>query len=107
MPKKPKLNRSQAIRDYLAKNPNANPRAIQAGLKEKGIEISESLASAVKYSKKKGAVRPIGRRPARAASTARSSVLRAEDVLEAKKFADRVGGVAAARKALDLLAQLT
>ena len=57
MPKQAKLNRSQAIRDYLAKNPNANPKAIRAALKAKGIAVSESLASAVKYSKKKGAGR--------------------------------------------------
>ena len=106
MPRKRKLNKSQAIRDYLAKNPNANPKAIQAGLKAKGIAVSESLASAVKYSKKKGAGRPIARRPARAASAARKSVLRAEDLLEAKKFVDRVGGVGAARRAIEVLEQL-
>ena len=103
MPKQAKLNRSQAIRDYLAKNPNANPKAIQAGLKAKGIAVSESLASAVKYSKKG----PIGRRPARAASATRNGFFSAEDLVEAKRFVDRVGGIGAARKVIELLEQLS
>ena len=51
---KAKLNRSQAVRDYLAQHPGTSPRAIQDALKSKGIKISESLASAIKYAKKKG-----------------------------------------------------
>ncbi len=107
--KKPKLNRSQAVRDYLAQNSNASPKAIVAGLKSKGILISTSLASVVKYSKKrpgrpKG--RRSGRRVGRPSAAAKTDHLRVEDLLEAKSFVNRVGGVDAARKAFDLLEQL-
>lgn len=44
--------KSQAIREYLAANKKANPKEIVAGLKEKGVEVSFGLASAVKYGTK-------------------------------------------------------
>ena len=53
MAKKKKINRSQAIRDILAKDPAAKPKAIQAGLAKKGIKVSASLINAVKYGKSK------------------------------------------------------
>ena len=100
------VNRSQMVRDYLAQNPGASPSGIQEALKAKGVGISISLANAVKYAKK----RP-GKRVATSVGTPRrfetSGFLRAEDLVEAKKFVDRVGGTSAARKALDLLAQLS
>jgi hypothetical protein len=38
MPRKPKVNRSQAIRDYLAKNAGASASEIKEALAKKGIE---------------------------------------------------------------------
>lgn len=102
-------NKSDAVRAYLSQNPAASPAAIQAALRGKGILISTSLASAVKYAKKRPG-RPKGRRfgrpVGRQTSIGKNDHLRAEDLLEAKRFVERVGGVGAARKALDLLAQL-
>ncbi|MBI3843230.1 MAG: hypothetical protein HY292_01200 [Planctomycetes bacterium] len=103
------VNKSDAVRQYLAANPAASPVTVQQALKARGIIISVSLASAIKYSKggkksAKAAGRPVGR--PRAAATSNGQ-LRAEDLLAAKAFVDRVGGADAARKALDLLAQLS
>ena len=43
-----KVNKSQAIRDYLGVNKNAMPKDIVAGLKEQGVEVSPNMASMVK-----------------------------------------------------------
>lgn len=40
-------NRSQAIRDYVAANPNAKPSEIVTGLKAQGITVTPSLVSSV------------------------------------------------------------
>jgi hypothetical protein len=110
-------NKSDAVREYLAANPNASPATVQQALKAQGIIISASLASQIKYAKR-GPGRPKGSGRARAVATptrrvgrptaARSNgSLRAEDLLAAKAFVDRVGGTAAATKAIELLEQLS
>jgi hypothetical protein len=112
-------NKSDAVRGYLAANPSASPAAVQQALTARGINISTSLASQIKYAKRgpgrqKGAgrgrraVAPTATAPriGRPAASAAHGSLRAEDLLAAKAFVDRAGGVSAARKAIDLLAQL-
>src|SRR5262245_57928126 len=54
--------RSRAIRDYLQTNPDANVKEIVDALKGKGVTVSESLASAVKYNKGAGKKGRRGRR---------------------------------------------
>ena len=49
MAKKKTINKSAAIRSYMAKNPSAGPKAVQEALAKKGITITESLVSHVKY----------------------------------------------------------
>jgi hypothetical protein len=44
-----KTNMSQAIRKYLDKKPSATPKEIQAALAAKGLKVSYSLISQVKY----------------------------------------------------------
>lgn len=46
--KAPKVNRSSAVRDYLAKNPGATGSEVVAALKRDGIKISSSLVAKVK-----------------------------------------------------------
>jgi hypothetical protein len=104
------MNKSQAVRDYLASHPDAGPNAIREALAEKGIAISTSLASVIKYGsnkKKKGKPgRPKGSgRGARAGRSA--SGLNIEALVDAKRMAERMGGIDAARTALDLLAKLS
>jgi hypothetical protein len=92
MPRNPKsaVNRSQAIRDYLAKN--ASARAKQA-LATKGIEASDSLINAVKYKKPKGKRR--GRR-------AKASVggISVDSLIAAKQLVERAGSAEAAVQAI-------
>lgn len=83
-----------------------------AALKKQGIKISVSLASAVKYSKKgkKAGLRTSRRGPGRPRMTAtRSSIngaVNLETLVEAKRLAERMGGIERAREALAVLARL-
>lgn len=101
------VNKSQAIRDYLAENKRAKAAAIVAGLGEKGIEVGLPLVYAI--------LRKSGRKTTRGSATTRGAkTLRnlngqvsLDTLLAAKKLADSLGGVENAKAALDVLAKLT
>ena len=101
---KSSINKSQSIRDYLAKKPKATPKEIIAGLKGKGIVVSEGLVSNVKHTqnkpKKKVSVKTVAARKSAPTS------LSVADLVEVKKLADQLGGVKTVRQALDTLEQL-
>lgn len=110
-----KMNKSAAVREYLAAHPDAGPNAVREALKEKGIQISTSLASVIKYGgnkKKRKPGRPKGSRSVsrgrvgRPPGARRVGSLDIEALVEAKKMAEKMGGIDAARSALDLLAKL-
>lgn len=101
------VNRSQAIRDYLETDPGATPKTIVSALAAQGIEVSEGLASNVKYTtqaKQRGGWKRPGKRGRRRGAAAGS--VSASDLFEAKRLVDVVGGIEEARKALDTLEQL-
>ena len=100
--KKKKINRSQAIRDILAKDLAAKPKAIQAELAKKGIKVSASLINAVKYGKSKP-----GKRGRKAGSRSSGGETSFDALLGAKALADKLGGVRRARQALDMLGRLS
>jgi hypothetical protein len=107
---------SQHIREYLAKNPTATPNQIIEALANKGVKVSSGLVSNVKYTsgptvkgKKKAAPKNAVQKWApkkKAAPKRGAAALTVEDLLEAKKLADELGGIAEARKALDTLEKL-
>jgi len=105
-------SKSDAVRAYLAAHRDASPNDVAAALRKKGIRISTSLASQIKYSKGTKAGRPRGRRgPGRPRMTnARASrngaALDVGALLEAKRLAERMGGIKKAREALAVLARL-
>lgn len=96
-----RVNKSQAIRDYLAGHPNAMPKDIQAGLAAEGVKVSSALISAVKYGGKSAK----GRRKAARGRAARTSIT-ADELIHAKGLADRMGGVDRAKAVLEALAKL-
>ena len=98
--------RTQAVRDYIAENPDANPKAIVAGLKEKGITVKLGLANSVKYSKRSKRRKGRAPSPHAAARRTQSGVMTAEQLIEVKRFADSLGGTDQLRKTLDVLEQL-
>lgn len=98
--------KAAAIRDYMAQNPDKGPQAVAEALKEAGFEVSAAYVSTIKsLSKKKG-----GRRGPRKAE-GRAPVASGEGLsiavlVQAKKLAAQLGGVAQAKAALDALAKL-
>jgi hypothetical protein len=101
---KRKTNKSAAIRNYLASNPSATPSTIIEDLKKKGIKVGASLVSAVKYKQPAGGN---GRRKKAGRRAAANGHVDLDRLIEAKKMADKLGGVAAAKSALDMLAKLS
>ena len=97
---------TESIRQYIAKNPHAGPKQIEDDLRASGIKVSHSLVTAVKYSKKT----PSGRRgrPPKSAFGTRTDNrgLVFEDLVEAKKLVDSLGGVDLVRSALEALERL-
>lgn len=114
------VNKSQAIRDYLASNPDAMPRVVAADLKEQGVDVNPQRVSIVKSQLKKAAQE--GDKPKRGrrkkavrakAASPKASPAKASDDLsfqtlqKAKELSDQLGGVDKAREALAALIQLT
>ena len=103
--KKAGVNKSQAIRDHLAKQPDDGPKTVVAALGKKKITATESLVSHVKYAlagKKKR------RRKKKAATTQRtvSDKISISTLVQAKKMADQLGGIEKAKTALAALTKL-
>lgn len=112
--KKARGNKSQAIRDYLAENPQATASEIVPALKKQGFKVSPGLVSQVKSTsgpkrgRRKGAKKKGTRKkgPARAGRPAAAGGLSLSDLQEAKRLADQLGGVQEARAALEALEEL-
>lgn len=111
-------NKSKAIRDYLAANPEATAKTIVPALKAQGIDVKASYVAMIKSNSKKAKPSKAkkGKAPAKSAAAKpaaapaavakKSTGLTADDVVAAKGFADQVGSVAQALKALETLQQL-
>ncbi len=100
-------NKSQAIRDYLATNPDSGPKQIVADLRKQGTKVSLALASAVKYKSPNKKPGKRGRRPAAATAHNGNGHLALEHLLAAKKLVEQLGSVSAAKQAVDALAKLS
>ena len=105
-------NKSARIREYMIANPKAGPKEVAQALVAEGLKVTAAYVSTVKALDKKSAKkkssggpgRP-GRKPAAAAaSTGGSDLL--SSLLQAKKLAEAMGGVANAKAALDALSKL-
>ncbi len=87
-------NKSDLVRQYVAKHPSASVSAIQQGLHAQGVEISLSLASKIKYGRGKKATgkrRGAGsRKPsAGAGSLVKADLIRAEIQAMGARFRPR------------------
>lgn len=107
MAKKRKVNKTQAIKDALDSSPSGSPSEIAAALTKSGIKVSAAYVSTVKSDmKKKGGK---GKKSMRVSANGRSSgdLVSLGNLMEARKFADRIGGVDEARQLIDALAKLS
>lgn len=101
-------SKSQAIRDYLAKNPGASPKQIVQDLKDQGVEVSMGLANVVKYSSgRKGRRKKVKRGRPAGSRASTSGGLTMEQLIETKRIVDKLGGTAEVRRALDVLDKLS
>jgi len=97
------INKSQAIRDFLAGNPAAGTKEVVAGLAEKGVKVAPTLVYFIK-SKAKQAKRRAKR--ARAEESSRQTT--ADPVTLVRKVRDlgrEVGGIQNLKRLVDLLAE--
>jgi hypothetical protein len=97
---RPKKNKSQLIRDYKAKHPEAKPAEIVAGLK--AHKVKYALVSNVLHKAKHGkAKKKRGRKPSH-----NGHVINLQSLLAAKKLVAQLGGIEHAKSALSVLEKL-
>jgi hypothetical protein len=98
------INKSQAIRDFLAGNPKAGTKEIVAGLAEKGIKVAPTLVYFIRSKANKAKRRA---RRARAEESSRQSAM-ADPVALVRKVRDlgrEIGGIQNLKRLVDLLAE--
>ncbi len=107
---KASVNRSESIREYLKMVPKASPSEIKQALAAKGVKVSDSLISAVKYRKPTGKKKKPGRKKGRPAGTsakqAAGSSISIDSLMAASKLVETLGGVDNAAKAINVLKRL-
>jgi hypothetical protein len=97
-------NKSQAIREALAANPDKGPTVIAELLKRQGYNVSPTYVSDVKSAGKAKAARKVTRRvPIRRPSAGSSG---AGPMGAALEFIRSAGGLAEAKQILDTIAQI-
>jgi hypothetical protein len=99
------VNKSQAIRDYINANPKSKPKEIVEALAAQGVTVSPAFVSTLRSNDKRKGRKGPGRR-GRPAASAGGGGFGLESLVQAKKLADKMGGVSKAREALDALAKI-
>jgi hypothetical protein len=99
---------SSVIRDYLTTHPEAGPKEVITALAEQNVEVSATLVSNVKrrMQEKAMGIKSIpGRKPGRPRQIHNGNLTFAQ-LSEAKRFADQMGSLEAAQRALESLLTL-
>ena len=100
-------NKSELIRNYRIENPDSGPKAISEALTKVGHKVTPAFVSTVLSNDKRRSGKPKGRRGRRPAGAASNNgAVALNQLIQAKKLADQMGGVDKARTALDSLAKL-
>jgi hypothetical protein len=96
-------SKAQAIRDeFSSQGAKARPKDVIAALKAKGISVSSAQVSNIKAGLGK-------RKPGRKAHLdhGTNGTISLTSLLEAKKLADRLGGIDVARQSIEALVKLS
>ncbi len=102
---KNKVNKTQLIKDALAKNPKASPIEIAESLKNHGI--SAQYVSTVKSSlKAKKPTKTAKKKVAKKTVAKKSDKVSLGDLVKASRLAEELGGVDKAQEMLNALAKL-
>ena len=107
---KTQVNKTQLIKDALAKNPKASPIEIAEGLKKHGISaqyvstVKSSLKAKkpTKTAKKKVAKKKVAKKKV----AKKSDKVSLGDLVKASRLAEELGGVDKAQEMLNALAKL-
>lgn len=91
-----KVNKSEAIRNYLKTNPEAGPKEVKEALGKQGIEVSDGLVSNIKHK----LANPDGSKSSKGRQT-RSTELTASELLQAVEVVNGAGGADSVRSVLD------
>ena len=119
-----KVTKSEHIRRFLANHADAAPKAIVEALAKKKIDVTEFLASKIKYDKgrktakkskkvrkkkaqKTSGAESNGRKNPRKKIRKVTSAVQMDDLLSAKQLSEKLGGVRRAQQALDMLGRLS
>ncbi|TWT33966.1 hypothetical protein KOR34_38020 [Posidoniimonas corsicana] len=106
---KRKVNKSESVRSYMAKNPKAGPSAVSEALGKQGVKVTPQQVSTIKANAKKKTSakrKPAGGRKRAASKSSANGSFRVQDLLSAKDFAESVGGVEKAKSLLAALEEL-
>jgi hypothetical protein len=98
--KSARVNKTQAVREFFASQPNAMPKAVSEALKEKGVNVTPQIVSQIKYQLRLLGGRASGRKNKAAGD------LTAADLVKVKELADRLGGQQKVAQALEILRRL-
>lgn len=108
------VNKTAEIMAACKANPKAGPTEIAETLKKKGVDVTAAYVSSVKTARKqkrKGKGRKKSRATKQTRTTGRNGhagdTFSMNDLLEAKKLVDRLGGIEQARNAVQALAKLS
>lgn len=96
-----KVNKSQAIRDALAKDPNVFPNELSATLIASGIKATPAFVSMIKFNMKAKKRKGKQNRDNQA-----NGFVDATALVEAKKLVDRLGSIEKAKSLLGTLKKL-
>ena len=96
-------SKSEAIRSYKNANPDAGPKAIAAALGDDGIDVTPAFVSTVLSNDKRKTGRIGGRGRGRRPSGGDASL---DNLIQAKKLAEQMGGIEQARAALNALERI-
>jgi hypothetical protein len=97
------VNRSDAVREELAKNPKVGSKELIEALAGRGIKVSPTLVYYVKS--KQGKARRKAKRDRVAAASAKAAPNPLELVIRLKDLAREVGGFKNLKQLVDLLAE--
>ena len=106
---KRKVNKTQAVKDFLAENPDAATNDVVAAMKKQRITVSPNYVSTIKSNlKPKGKKKVVAKKKAAAEKQeATDDKISLSALKEAKKLAATLGGIEQAKEAISALAQLT
>jgi hypothetical protein len=98
--------KAQAVRQSFAKlGPEARPRDVAADLLQQGIAVTRAQISLIRKQLRTGArTERVGRQPLNSKSAV--ALVSVEQLVTARRLADELGGVEAARRLLDILLRL-